>query len=77
MSSNYGKLENTEKKPYKNPNTEFFRLSALTNLINMALLILILIVMLCLLYAQAVEQEVIRNIINDLQKSLQIIHVQQ
>jgi len=62
-----------EKKPYVNPNTEFFKLSALANLLNAGLLILILIVMLYMLYAQAAEQSYIRATTNALLDVLQVV----
>lgn len=61
------------KKPYVNPNTEFFKLSALTNLLNAGLLIIILIVMLYMLYAQAAEQAYIRATTNALLDVLQVV----
>ena len=63
----------TEKKPYKNPNTEFFKLSALTNLLNAGLLILILVVLCYMLYAQTAEQAYLREVTEMLLKSLVIV----
>ena len=62
-----------EKKPYKNPNTEFFKMSALTNLLNAGLLILILIVLCYMLYAQTAEQTYLREVTEMLLKSLVIV----
>ena len=60
-----------EKKPYKNPNTEFFKLSALTNLLNAG--ILILIVMCYMLYAQTAEQAYLREVSEALLKSITLV----
>lgn len=62
-----------EKKPYKNPNTEFFKLSALTNLLNAGMLILILIVMCYMLYAQTAEQAYLREVSEALLKSITLV----
>lgn len=62
-----------EKKPYKNPNTEFFKLSALTNLLNAGILILILIVMCYMLYAQTAEQAYLREVSETLIKSITLV----
>lgn len=59
-----------KKKPYVNPNTEFFRISAFTNILNTGILVIILVIMTYILYAQSAEQEFLRTTVNFILRKL-------